>query len=32
MVDMVLVPIYGLIADAYAREVLKDYFSVKLKN
>lgn len=31
MVDIALVPIYTLIADAYAREVLMDYFSMKLK-
>ncbi len=31
MVDMSLVPIYALIIDAYAREVLTNYFSVKLK-
>ena len=30
MVDMALVPIYVLIADDYAREVLSSYFSVKL--
>lgn len=27
MVDMVLIPIYALIADTYAREVLKNYFA-----
>ena len=32
MVDMTLVPIYTLIADAYAREVLTDYFTVKMRN
>ena len=32
MVDMALVPIYALIVDAYAREVLTDYFNLKLKN
>jgi hypothetical protein len=31
MVDMSLVPIYVLIFDAYAREVLMNYFSMKLK-
>lgn len=31
MVDMSLVPIYALIIDDYAREVLTNYFSVKLK-
>jgi len=30
MVDMALVPIYALIANAYAREVLTNYFSLKL--
>jgi len=30
MVDMALVPIYALIADATAREVLTNYFSLKL--
>jgi hypothetical protein len=30
MVDMALVPIYALIADAYAREVLTNYFNLKL--
>lgn len=30
MVDMALVPIYALICDAYAREVLTSYFNVKL--
>lgn len=32
MVDMSLVPIYVLIFDAYAREVLMNYFNMKLKN
>ena len=32
MVDMALVPIYVLITDAYAREVLTNYFELKLKN
>ena len=32
MVDIALIPIYTLIADDYARQVLMDYFSVKLKN
>lgn len=32
MVDMALVPIYALITDAYAREVLTNYFNLKLKN
>ena len=31
MVDMALTPIYALITDAYAREVLTSYFNVKLK-
>jgi hypothetical protein len=31
MVDMALVPIYALITDAYARQVLTDYFNIKLK-
>jgi hypothetical protein len=31
MVDMMLTPIYALIVDAYAREVLTDYFNIKLK-
>ena len=31
MVDMALVPIYALITDTYAHEVLKSYFNVKLK-
>lgn len=30
MVDMTLVPIYALITDAYAREVLTNYFNTKL--
>lgn len=32
MVDMSLVPIYALITDAYAREVMTDYFYLKMKN
>ena len=32
MVDMSLMPIYVLITDAYAREVLATYFSVLLEN
>ena len=32
MVDMALVPIYSLITDLYAREVLTSYFNIKLKN
>ena len=32
MVDMALIPIYALITDAYAREVLTNYFELKLKN
>lgn len=32
MVDMTLIPIYTLIADAYAREVLMSYFDVKLRD
>lgn len=32
MVDIVLIPIYTLIADDYARGVLMDYFREKLKN
>ena len=32
MVDMALVPIYALITDLYAREVLTSYFNLKLKN
>ena len=31
MVDMMLIPIYALIVDAYAREVLTEYFNIKLK-
>ena len=31
MVDMVLIPIYVLITDTYAREVLTNYFDLKLK-
>lgn len=31
MVDMALVPIYALISDTYAREVLTSYFEEKLK-
>lgn len=31
MVDMALIPIYALIVDTEAREVLKSYFSIKLK-
>jgi len=30
MVDMALIPIYALIADADAHEVLKSYFNLKL--
>ena len=30
MVDMALVPIYSLITDTYAHEVLKNYFNLKL--
>lgn len=30
MVDMALIPIYVLVTDAYAREVLKNYFNIKL--
>ncbi len=32
MVDMSLIPIYALITNDYAREVLADYFNLKLKN
>ena len=32
MVDMSLIPIYALIANDYARQVLADYFNLKLKN
>ena len=32
MVDIVLIPIYTLIVDAHARDVLMDYFNEKLKN
>ena len=32
MVDMSLIPIYVLITDAYAREVLTNYFNLKLNN
>ena len=32
MVDMTLIPIYTLIADAYAREVMMSYFDVKLRD
>ena len=32
MVDMVLIPIYVLIVDEYAREVLTNYFKLKMKN
>lgn len=32
MIDMALVPIYALITNAYAREVLMSYFNLKLKN
>ena len=32
MVDMVLIPIYVLITDVYAREVLTEYFNLKLSN
>ena len=32
MVDMALVPIFALITDAYAREVLMSYFNLKMKN
>lgn len=32
MVDMSLVPIYALITDDYARQVLTNYFNEKLKN
>ena len=31
MVDMVLIPIYALITDDYARGVLTDYFNIKLR-
>lgn len=31
MVDMALIPIYALITDTYAREVLANYFNEKLK-
>jgi len=31
MVDMMLIPIYALIVNADAREVLTDYFNIKLK-
>ena len=31
MVDMVLIPIYVLITDTYARDVLTNYFNLKLK-
>jgi hypothetical protein len=30
MVDMTLIPIYAIISDAYAREVLTNYFNTKL--
>ena len=32
MVDIALIPIYVLITDAYAREVLTNYFNLKLNN
>jgi hypothetical protein len=32
MVDMALIPIYVLMTDAYAREVLKNYFDVKISD
>lgn len=32
MVDMVLIPIYVLIIDTYARDVLMNYFNLKMKN
>ena len=32
MVDMTLIPIYALITDDYAREVLTNYFDVKLRD
>ncbi len=32
MVDMALIPIYALITDAYAHEVLKNYFDVKISD
>lgn len=32
MVDMVLIPIYVLIVDEYAREVLTNYFNLKMNN
>lgn len=31
MVDMALIPIYALITDVYTREVLMNYFNIKLK-
>ena len=32
MVDMSLIPIYALVADDYARQVLADYFNMKMSN
>ena len=32
MVDMALIPIYALITDDYARQVLADYFNMKMSN
>ena len=32
MVDMSLIPIYALIADDYARQVLADYFKLRIEN
>ena len=32
MVDMSLIPIYALITDDYARQVLADYFNMKMSN
>ena len=32
MVDMSLIPIYALIIDDYARQVLADYFNMKMSN
>jgi len=32
MVDMALIPIYALITDADAHEVLTEYFNLKLNN
>ena len=32
MVDLSLIPIYALIVNDYARQVLSDYFNIKLKS